>query len=192
MFKVESGFRFVSPFLALYYIYTTTKKHGWHLDFLTLKSKIRDRWDHLIAIMGFESLLLIVIIGSLVSLLLLFVSDALMVKLESLMAQSGPEEKKFSVWIMMDDFIAVVLLGFLMEEILFRGFLYDGIKNKGQKYTMILSVLALGLAHGGVLPHLYIYTKLRQQSGDIYGGLILHSFNNFLVFMAGMITLEYL
>ena len=58
LFKVESGFRFVSPFLTLFYIYTTTKKHGWHLDFLTLKSKIRDRWDHLIAIMGFESLLL--------------------------------------------------------------------------------------------------------------------------------------
>lgn len=68
---------------------------------------------------------------------------------------------------------------------MFRGFVFDYFFAKTAHFSTFINAILFGLAHGGILPQHYVtgyvYSKVREKDGDIYGVILLHIFNNFIV-----------
>jgi membrane protease YdiL (CAAX protease family) len=99
-------------------------------------------------------------------------------------AATNPQTRRLS-------FIALVLIPPVIEEIIFRGFIFPAFsKKRGVIFGAITSSLLFGLAHlqGNVTVYTIVlglllclmYVKLRS----IVPGMVLHMINNYLAFMA--------
>ena len=95
-------------------------------------------------------------------------------------------------------FISLVILPPIVEEILFRGFLYSGLRTKLTKWVSAIVVSVLfGIAHlqlGSDAPPLWIamidtfilsmiLVWLREKTGAIWAGMLVHGFKNFLAYI---------
>lgn len=96
-------------------------------------------------------------------------------------------------------FISLVVFPPIVEEVLIRGFLYSGLR---QKWTRVVSAIVasflFGLAHlqlGSGAPPLYVAAidtfflsivliALREKTGSLWAGMIVHAFKNGFAFIA--------
>ena len=92
-------------------------------------------------------------------------------------------------------FVALVIVAPIAEEILFRGWLYAKLRAKVNIWLAILLVSALfGFAHGAwnvgvnVFAMSVVMCLLRELTGTIWGGVILHILKNALAFYLLMYT----
>lgn len=94
-------------------------------------------------------------------------------------------------------FIALVVLAPIAEEIIFRGWLYGKLRVEVPKWAAILTTsLVFGLVHMqwnvgiAVFAMSVINCLLREVTGTVYAGILVHMINNgvafFLVYVAGM------
>ncbi|MBQ8985129.1 CPBP family intramembrane metalloprotease [Candidatus Saccharibacteria bacterium] len=94
-------------------------------------------------------------------------------------------------------FISLVILAPIVEELVFRGWLYGKLRLKVPKAIAVLIVsLLFGLVHFqwnvgiSVFAMSIITCSLREVTGTIYAGTLVHMINNcvafFMVFMLGM------
>ena len=96
-------------------------------------------------------------------------------------------------------FISLVILPAIVEEILVRGFLYTGLRQKFNRLASALLVSAIfGIAHlqlGSGEPPLYsaaidtfilsiVLVWLREKSGSIWAGVLVHMSKNGLAFLS--------
>lgn len=86
-------------------------------------------------------------------------------------------------------FIALVVVVPLAEELLFRGFLFKGVRSGFSFITTSLVVSALfAAAHGQLNVGLDVFALslvlcyLRENSGSLWPGILLHSFKNAIAF----------
>lgn len=95
-------------------------------------------------------------------------------------------------------FVMLAILAPIVEEIIFRGFLYGKLRIKIPKWLAILiTSLVFGLVHmqwnvGITVFAMSIVTcSLREITGTIYAGILVHIINNavafFLVYVMGMV-----
>ena len=95
-------------------------------------------------------------------------------------------------------FISLVILPPIVEEILIRGYLYTGLRAKFTKiWSAIIASVIFGIAHlqlGSGEPPLWIAAidttvlslfliYLREKTGSLWSGMIVHAFKNGLAFM---------
>ena len=92
-------------------------------------------------------------------------------------------------------FIALCIVAPIAEELIFRGWLYAKLRAKipGQKLSLILSILLVsilfGLMHGqwnvgvNVFAMSVILCALREVTGTIYTGILLHILKNTVAFV---------
>ncbi|MGI9027387.1 MAG: CPBP family intramembrane glutamic endopeptidase, partial [Candidatus Saccharimonadales bacterium] len=96
-------------------------------------------------------------------------------------------------------FVSLVVLPPIVEEIMIRGFLYSGLRRKLTKITaaLVASVL-FGVAHlqfASGAPLLYVaaidtfvlsmvLVALREKTGSLWSGMIVHAMKNGLAFLA--------
>lgn len=94
-------------------------------------------------------------------------------------------------------FIALAIVAPIMEEIIFRGFLYGKLRIKTPKWLAIfITSLIFGLIHLqwnvgiSVFAMSIVTCTLREITGTIYAGMLVHIINNgvafFLVYVIGM------
>lgn len=86
-------------------------------------------------------------------------------------------------------FVVLVVLVPILEELLFRGWMFGVLRKKlGFWLTAVLVSLAFGWMHGqlNVGVNVFIMSMvvcfLRERTGTIYSAIILHSFKNLLAF----------
>lgn len=87
--------------------------------------------------------------------------------------------------------IALVLLPPILEETIFRGFIFPALsKRMGVAWGAVLSSVIFGIAHGQA--NLFVYTTILGlllcfmyvRLGSIVPGVLVHMLNNYLAFMA--------
>jgi membrane protease YdiL (CAAX protease family) len=96
-------------------------------------------------------------------------------------------------------FISLVVLPPLVEEIMIRGFLYSGLRNRFNKWAAaIIASVLFGIAHLQLFngaPPLYIAAIdtfvlsmvliwLREKTGSLWAGIAVHAIKNFIAFLA--------
>lgn len=82
-------------------------------------------------------------------------------------------------------FIYVSFLGPITEEIVFRGFILNGLKKYGKLYAIIISALVFGLFHGNLIQNIFAilvglvlgYIAIEY---SIYWSILFHIINNFI------------
>lgn len=86
-------------------------------------------------------------------------------------------------------FAALVILAPLAEELLFRGFLFTGLRKKLPFWlTAIIVSLLFGFVHGQVNVGLDVFALslvmcfIREKTGSLWPSLLLHSFKNGLAY----------
>lgn len=87
-------------------------------------------------------------------------------------------------------FLAIVILAPLAEELLFRGFIFQGFRKKMPFWpTAILVSLLFALVHWQVNVGLDVFALslvlcwLRERTGSLWPGIILHSTKNLVAFL---------
>ena len=96
-------------------------------------------------------------------------------------------------------FISLVILPPIVEEIMIRGFLYSGLRHKlGRFVSAIVASAIFGVAHlqlGAGAPPLYVAAidtfvlsmvliALRERTGSLWAGILVHALKNGLAFTA--------
>jgi membrane protease YdiL (CAAX protease family) len=96
-------------------------------------------------------------------------------------------------------FVSLVIMPAIVEEIMVRGFLYGGLRNKLPKMAAaLLASLIFGAAHlqlGSGAPPLWVAAIdtfllsivliwLREKTGNIYAGMLVHGLKNTLAFLS--------
>jgi membrane protease YdiL (CAAX protease family) len=95
-------------------------------------------------------------------------------------------------------FLAIVVITPIVEEILFRGFIYGWLRQRfSMDVAIVISSLAFAIAHfqylgldsqSLMMAMFYLCglgffaARLREKSGSIYPPIVLHSFSNLIVF----------
>ncbi len=88
--------------------------------------------------------------------------------------------------------IAIAVIPPIIEEIIFRGWLYQKLRRNINKFSVFFSILIVsaffGLMHGqwnvgvGVFAMSVISCLIRELTGTIYGSILLHMIANFVAF----------
>jgi membrane protease YdiL (CAAX protease family) len=96
-------------------------------------------------------------------------------------------------------FISLVILPPIVEEIMIRGFLYSGLRRKSSRFpAAVIASLIFGVAHlqlGSGAPPLYVAAidtfvlsmvliSLRERTGSIWSGMLVHALKNGVAFTA--------
>ncbi|NLW14934.1 MAG: CPBP family intramembrane metalloprotease [Erysipelothrix sp.] len=173
--------------LPIYRFYKYIKKHDLKLGFLKAKKSFKEQIKFFPAVYGMELILTLIIMSAILFFVKVtgfdFYSEIYNKLLEVFSEIAAPK----GILVNMIAFVSVCIAGPIVEEILFRGLLYDYLKEKTPKYTILITTLLFGLIHGGIQPQHYIggymLAKYREKDGDIYGAIIAHMFNNFMVYV---------
>ncbi|MDO5481298.1 MAG: CPBP family intramembrane metalloprotease [Candidatus Saccharibacteria bacterium] len=87
-------------------------------------------------------------------------------------------------------FLALCIVAPVMEELIFRGFLYGKLRNNyGVAVSMLVVSLLFGFLHGqwnvgvNVAVMSAVMCGMREMTGTIYSGILLHMGKNFIAFM---------
>lgn len=106
-------------------------------------------------------------------------------------------ESAQGLWPLAMVFVSLVILPPIVEEIMIRGFLYTGLRQKMTKITAaLIASFLFGMAHlqlGTGAPPLYVAAidtfflslvliHLREKTGSLWAGIFVHAFKNGLAF----------
>ena len=87
-------------------------------------------------------------------------------------------------------FFALVIVAPIMEELIFRGFLYGRLRNSyGVIVAGAIVSLLFGVLHGqwnvgvNVAVMSAVMCGMREITGTVYAGILLHMAKNFIAFM---------
>ena len=133
---------------------------------------------------------------ALAGLLIYFLLASLLIALFSLFPWFDPQQAQNTGFSNLPDlpsrifaFIALVIVAPIAEELIFRGWLYAKLRSRASIWLSALLVSALfGLAHGAwnvginVFVMSVVMCLIRELTGTIYGGIILHILKNALAF----------
>jgi len=86
-------------------------------------------------------------------------------------------------------FISIVIFGSIFEELLFRATIFRGMNDYGELYAAVMSGIMFGLWHQNVVQMFhavvigFIFSLIFAKCRSIHIVIIIHSFNNLLVFL---------
>ncbi len=86
-------------------------------------------------------------------------------------------------------FISIVIFGPIFEELLFRATIFRGMNDYGELYAAVMSGIMFGLWHQNVVQMFhavvigFIFSLIFAKCRSIHIVIIIHSFNNLLVFL---------
>ena len=86
-------------------------------------------------------------------------------------------------------FISIVILGPIFEELLFRATIFRGMSDYGELYAAVMSGIMFGLWHQNIIEMFhafiigFILSLIFAKCRSIFVVIIIHSLNNFLVFL---------
>lgn len=86
-------------------------------------------------------------------------------------------------------FISIVILGPIFEELLFRATIFRGMSDYGELYAAVMSGIMFGLWHQNIIQMFhaviigFMLSLIFAKCQSIFVVIIIHSLNNFLVFL---------
>ncbi len=139
---------------VLYKMYRSYQKDSSHYEFLKPTSSVKDKIRDVLTYSGWNLLY-----GSIATFILYALVKAIVPNFESILDEimdvfSTSDFPNFFIFIL--GIIGTGLLAPIVEEIIFRGFLYDKHTKYSRTKAMFLNALLFGLAHGGFLPVHYL------------------------------------
>lgn len=128
-------------------------------------------------------------VGSIVNLLIMVLIAALSGKLSDFSADSAARiitTKGNPVWLDMIIYTYVCLLGPVLEELIFRGVLLEGLRKYGNLFGIVMSSVLFGLMHQNIaqcIPAMcigFVFAVMTVKSGSLIPAMFAHILNNSL------------
>ena len=101
-----------------------------------------------------------------------------------------------NVWWLLLNIVLVALLPALGEEIIFRGVIFNGLRDKGNKFAVFASAGLFMLMHGGIEQTVYpfivgcILGMVMLKTNNIIYPMIIHFLNNAIVIIYNFVQLQ--
>lgn len=95
--------------------------------------------------------------------------------------------RKPSVGAVLFQFLYIVVIAPLIEELIYRGMILGSLNKYGQAPAVFMSALCFGLMHGNIPQAAsafgtgLVFALLASECGSIYPSLVIHMINNFLI-----------
>ncbi len=133
----------------------------------------------------------VVTIGSFINILLLVIIYAVMGKFSDFSLNDAADAANISpqgnpLWLDMLIYLYICLIGPILEELIFRGVLLEGLRKYGNAFGIIMSSILFGLMHQNFMQCIpaicmgFVWGVMTVKSGSLLPSIIVHIFNNSL------------
>lgn len=135
-------------------------------------------------------------VGSIVNLLIIVLIAALSGKLSDFSADSAARiisTKGNPVWLDILIYTYVCLLGPVLEELIFRGVLLEGLRKYGNLFGIVMSSVLFGLMHQNIIQCIpamcigFVFAVMTVKSGSLIPAIFAHILNNSLSAMLNIL-----